>query len=692
MDGFESTGDNIRIATRNKEGPAPGKNKRLTRIVLAFVFSAFLTTVVIHWSFDSGRLSQDAGFDDVTYLTDGLQRLQLLYEKGVGAYLADWVIHPAHSPLTSLFVTISMAIFGVYDWSPYILNGLILALLLIHVLREGERLHLSWSVMASIFVLSFPFSSYLIHELRPDLSCAVFTGIASYSILIGTDDRGKRRRLFAGGLLFTLALLSKPTIFPHTFSLFGACIILRLGRNFFECDDADSAFLKRINAKEILPIVSPVLLIGGPLLAFCMKEAVAYFFYHTFGAQGGLWEIQGGLVESATFFLTKAYNMLMGVHGIALFIIIITALLLTAYRRDKAEGWNLFSLLFLSLLSFSIFAAGRVGMDFFGAFYIIFLILTFVRSLYYIADFSYSFPRLKWVFAFIAIGLLFLNVSVHRLDALWEHNPRENRNLVLKGNSVNEQIISRLASDPITSRSSNLRVFVTFAGLVNEWTLDWLAMKRELPVEFFDHQLLKDHSLYRKSIEESPLILYAGDNTVGIYEWLPSWEIRQEIGAILQDPRYRLIEQFQSPGPGSFKLYMNRELIEQRHGLFGQFDKWTGFLPSEGPSPQWNLGIVRWGLWPQSNVDANLVGEWEVALGISLRSPVDQMVIISTNGEPIREIEIPAGDSFSSFDIPLGRRKGQINLVLDYSTKPGEDIDGFLRAALFRRLELIRNR
>ena len=673
----------------NEEAPALKRNKLLKQILLALVFSSFLTTVVIHWSFDSGRLSQDAGFDDVTYLTDGLQRLQLLYDKGVGPYLADWVIHPAHSPLTSLFVTISMVIFGVHDWSPYILNGLILAFLLIHVLREGERLHLCWSVIASIFVLSFPFSSYLIHELRPDLSCAILTGIGSYSILIGTDDGEKRRQLLAGGVLFTLALLSKPTIFPHTFSLFGACIILRLSRNYLECIDTECAFLTRINAREILPIVSPVLLIGGPLLAFSMKEAVAYFFYHTLGAQGGLWEIQGGLIESATFFLTKAYNMLMGVHGIAPFIIIITALVLTAYKRDKTEGWNLFSLLFLSLLSFSIFVGGRVGMDFFGAFYIIFLILTFVRSLYYIADFSYSFPRLKWVFAFIAIGLLFLNVSVHRLDGLWEHNPRGNRNLVSKGNSVNEQIISRLASDPITSRSSDLRVFVTFAGLVNEWTLVWLAMKRELRVKFFDHLLLKDYSLYKKSIEESPLILYASDNTVGIYKWLPSWEIRHEIGEILQGPEYRLMEQFQSPGPGAFKLYLNRKLIEQRHGMFGQFDNWTGFLPFEGPYPQWNLGIVRWGLWPKSSVDAHLVGEKEAVLGISVRSPVDQAMIVSINGETIGEMEIPAGDSFSSFDLSMGLRKGEINLVFQYRTTPNRDTDGFMRAALFRRLELI---
>ena len=99
-------------------------------LLLISILSAAYTANVIQWSLRFGRLAMDPVFDDVGYLTDGLQRLNILDQAGFHAFCRSFVQAPPHSPWSTLLATSAFSVFGVHDWAPYLLNGLLVFIFL----------------------------------------------------------------------------------------------------------------------------------------------------------------------------------------------------------------------------------------------------------------------------------------------------------------------------------------------------------------------------------------------------------------------------------------------------------------------------------------------------------------------------------------------------------------------------------
>lgn len=217
----------------------------------------------------------DPVFDDVGYLLDGLQRLNVLDTAGFRALCNSFVQSPPHSPWSTLLAFIAFDLMGVHDWAPYILNGFLVFLLLLlgwHLVglkNDGARA----AILSVILLLPLPFQAVL--EFRPDFAVALFT--AAFALLLVRmgcygDESGTgippssaaaelppslkllrtRRRTglpvgspghsqpagatrigspdlrnhFFNGLLAGLAYLAKPTFFPHTTVMLFAAISL----------------------------------------------------------------------------------------------------------------------------------------------------------------------------------------------------------------------------------------------------------------------------------------------------------------------------------------------------------------------------------------------------------------------------------------------------------------------------------
>src|SRR6516162_8272129 len=100
-------------------------------ILILLLVSAFYTANVIQWSLRYSRLAGDPVADDVGYLIDGFERLNVLDTAGFHAFCNSLIQAPPHSPWSTALATLAFALMGVHDWAPYILNGFLVFLLLL---------------------------------------------------------------------------------------------------------------------------------------------------------------------------------------------------------------------------------------------------------------------------------------------------------------------------------------------------------------------------------------------------------------------------------------------------------------------------------------------------------------------------------------------------------------------------------
>ena len=253
-------------------------------ILVLLAISGLFTANVIQWSLRYGRLAMDPVADDVNYLIDGFQRINILSTAGFRAFCNSFIQSPPHSPWSTLLASIAFAFFGVHDWAPYLLNGFLVFLLLL-VAWDLVDLRNSFSrvaIISVILLLQLTFQAVL--EFRPDFALALFTAIFSllllkmgcYEFQSGTDifpSSGTVGRLgqapgavgrkpgpqsaladppwriagggqtpgaigvskrrwseignhFYAGLIAGLAFLTKPPFFPHTAVMLCAAILL----------------------------------------------------------------------------------------------------------------------------------------------------------------------------------------------------------------------------------------------------------------------------------------------------------------------------------------------------------------------------------------------------------------------------------------------------------------------------------
>src|ERR1700733_15307454 len=206
-------------------------NARWTTVFI--VVAGLYAANVIQWSIWFGRLAMDPVFDDVGYLIDGLQRLNILDRFGFHEFCQTFINSPPHSPWSTSLAILSFALMGVHDWAPYALNGLLVFLFLCvawDLVGQGDAL--TGAAIISIFLLlQLPFQA--VFEFRPDFAVALFT--AAFSLLIlkmGCYETGAElRNHFLVGLLAGLAYLTKPSFFPHTaIMLISATLIAEICR------------------------------------------------------------------------------------------------------------------------------------------------------------------------------------------------------------------------------------------------------------------------------------------------------------------------------------------------------------------------------------------------------------------------------------------------------------------------------
>lgn len=293
----------------------------LGRVLGWLALSIGFTLLVLHYSLSRGKLIVPAHYDDVTYLRDGLEKLDGFYRGGVNGLVARVSEKPPHSLFATLAAFAGFAIFGVHDWAPYAVNGIVVFLLLAFGdwLMRGMR---AWQkAVAFVFVLSVPISAQAVYEFRPDIFVGLVTTIALVLLLEQSLVRAPRGYLECVGLIAAVALLSKTSVFPITLGLLASALLAASVRDRLLL--GAEASVKAL-IKAWVRLLIPALLIPLPWYLRNRHEIYTYITVNALGANSHIWQVHASLSQQLLFYATgeNGGGTMLGRHLLLLAIVL----------------------------------------------------------------------------------------------------------------------------------------------------------------------------------------------------------------------------------------------------------------------------------------------------------------------------------------------------------------------------------
>jgi hypothetical protein len=302
--------------------------------VLAWsALAAGFTLLVVHYSLSRGKLIVPAHYDDVTYLRDGLDKLDGFYRGGLPGLAGRVSLRPPHSPFSTALAFAGFALFGIHDWAPYAADAIvILALLaLTDFVTRGMR---AWQkIIAALFVLTIPIAAQAVYEFRADVWVGVLTAAVIVLLLDRPLVRASPAYLTWTGIIGGVALLSKTSIFPVTLGLCGSALLaasvrdrILLGR------EATVAALGRAWGRILLP----ALVIPLPYYLFNRNEIYHYITVNALGANSGIWALHAGLATHLLYYATgEGAQVMLGRHLAIMVVVLLAGAIVLLPQRGK---------------------------------------------------------------------------------------------------------------------------------------------------------------------------------------------------------------------------------------------------------------------------------------------------------------------------------------------------------------------
>jgi hypothetical protein len=120
---------------------------------------------------------------------------------------------------------------------------------------------------------------------------------------------------------------------------------------------------------------------------------------------------------------------------------------------------------------------------------------------------------------------------------------------------------------------------------------------------------------------------------------------------------------------------------------FAGYQSTEGLGPDEGPFPQWDLPVVRWGIGQQTRLEIAAPASRHAELSFSCRTgSVAQVLTVLLDGQRLDEFTLPPSVSFTNFAIPLVLSPGTHDVVIRYAV-PG--LGPEWHSVLYRRLRIL---
>ena len=499
-----------------------GKRATVFICLVALVY----TLLAVQWSLRAGRLAMDPVWDDVSYLVDGLERLNTFDQHGLGLLLNSLWANPPHSPWSTGLAFIGFALFGVNEWGPYVLNGcLVLILLFAGYYFFGQASSINQCLILST-ILMMPLTLSAVHEFRPDFAVGLFTALFVLALVwLACDERTevKEWRTYTlVGLLVGSAYLAKPSFFPHTTVMCAAAFCLaEICYRIFSSDKMQlSPTLRRLAG-----LLIGTVLVAGPYFLVGWRHVLNYFLINTGrGSDASVWKVPGGISSSfQTYLIGTNMVQMLGWFGPALLLWIVLGLTVSiAHRTPRSLAFIICGIL-LSALSASIIALGQMNMVFFGLTWQLTFLLT---AIFAIGEAC----RSKRVSA-LAIGAAGLSLVLFCMRPpttnLWsvseDSRPKDSlAYLTLRKAADISSIDSQIKGKP--------SLFATFAcDHLNTGSQRWLSLKYHMRIDVADRSLSGSLMEQMERAQISDFTEVADPKSKWLTQWVPSTALQESI-------------------------------------------------------------------------------------------------------------------------------------------------------------------
>jgi hypothetical protein len=528
--------------------------------------------------------------------------------------------------------------------------------------------------LALLFVLCTRLAGHMVIDGRPDLACGLAAAMAVLTPFRSRMVGSSWRHQLVIGAWCAAALLIKPTTFALTLlSTFMAWTLATW------CDRAayrrGEFFGPLARAWAICSV--PVLALAMPYFVINRRHIFDYIFNVVAGSGRAVAELPTSRLFRLNYFLfgyaggeiLHNYMYILGAL-IAAGAIAVTIRAIVR-REERTRFWRGLSLGLITLVTYLVPSLLGIKNLFFAMQFHILLVLggVWVMRMFLVhgREWRMGWARYLSLTLGAAAGGIFWPFVGDGPDAPWATDYN--------------RVIMEVTSAVLNNAQPHSRVFLTGAGWLNSYQLNYLSWKENKPIDATDEA----SSVLPKQIEgfDKADMVVAADFQVGeFFTYLPSTAVLdQSLAAIRRRRDFQLIARIPSETGGAFYIF-------DRPPVFGDWVTASDLGPDEGPFPQWNLPIVRWGLYPSVTLVVRALEAGTYHLRAAARAQVDgQEITVLADGQVAGRYRFTETIQFEDIDIPLSLGAGEHKVELDFAKSqtitPGRRPGG----ALFARLQ-----
>lgn len=326
----------------------PVDQRSANRIVItsSIIISAlFIVPTLVH-AVAVGKLALPVSFDDSSYLLIALNRLAVLQDQGFAGLLDSILSRPPRSFTSEIIPLIGFMFFGVNQVAPYIANSIV-AFFGIWALMHFLKADLQKSLLIIPIVLTWPFTSAFLLELRPDLLAGGCVAIGTAIIcLLPLDMHHRAKFWWFASALFGAALWAKSSVSPVTVFVLGTALATRVVWTFFLSKRSLESVVREVIL--CLKVAGLTIVIAFPFYIISFENSIGYILRNTFGSDADIWRSPMPLMDQILYYFVGVGGQIMtGRHIWVFAIFVLVAGGLAVFRRLK-----------INWIAASVFASG----------------------------------------------------------------------------------------------------------------------------------------------------------------------------------------------------------------------------------------------------------------------------------------------------------------------------------------------
>jgi hypothetical protein len=556
-------------------------------IIVALLFSFYY----FRTSQFAGKLRFDIAYDDIIYVNDATDRINILFNLGIFEFVKSFFVSPAHSPFSTLLASVALIVGGKTDEAFYLANSLLLVIavvFLVFVFKSFDKLIV---LSVTLLFLSAPMAFEIIEQFRPDFALGFATTAMSWFVLTAIKDNSNSDYK-KGGIAFGLALLIKPTFFMHTVAIAFGLVIISFFAHQMKLFATKSSLTYRWPCLALFLGIG--ITIASPHYIFAAQQVFGYFWSNTQGTNAHVWSLPSemSLISVTSLFLSGEYQRAIGLHGLIALCLALSGLIVNLYKKNLERLYFVSLLLAVAMASFLILVVGRHKNEFFFASFQSLLLLSGAYGLSSILALAEktNLKRLVFVFSLIFVAANYFN----RVETIFSANSESSRY-----SSWNERIIDIIKEAQrgrsILKNQPSATIFVSVGGSVNSDAVKWVGAKKGIGVI-----ALTDHP--SESLSDALILARRSDFVVlpnlakaQFSKDLPSAKIQGELAtAIRADQNFKRLNANDEFAHYFVLENLGRSFFSSAVIDLPEIATMSGFRNEEGPYPDLRLPRIVW--------------------------------------------------------------------------------------------------